>query len=249
MVEIKRRPGERHKMYMALVDFINMGPGRRLIDLHHLYTERYRHHRADPAGHNKPPTKSYDTLRRWSARYDWGKRAEAYDLEIQALESAEREEQRQLRAARRAQAWEEYTDDALELAGAMIEKSKAMLAVPIAREEVGETEDGTTIVLRPTGKWSMGTAAQLMAQAEKLMETATGQPAESDAAVNVSIQNIQGGAGGIGEGIADDEQYDRAISALTDALRTILHQPGDQQGSAVVAGEPTAVDGDPNEGV
>lgn len=52
----------------ALLDYLRLGPARTIPDLHAGY-------RAQP----NPPTASYETLRFWSADYEWTRRAAEYD--------------------------------------------------------------------------------------------------------------------------------------------------------------------------
>jgi hypothetical protein len=67
--------GERQKYessaaIQACNDFLRLGPGRTLTDLHRRYTQCHQ---------STPPTESYDTLKQWSSRYGWASRAEAWD--------------------------------------------------------------------------------------------------------------------------------------------------------------------------
>lgn len=64
------RSGERSAAIQACNDWLRMGPGRSLPELHRRYTENHR---------DSPPTESLGTLKQWSSRYDWAKRAEEWD--------------------------------------------------------------------------------------------------------------------------------------------------------------------------
>jgi len=64
---------ESSKAIMACNDYLRMGAGRSLADLHRQYT-------ADNTSTQLiPPTMIYETLRTWSSRYVWASRAEQWD--------------------------------------------------------------------------------------------------------------------------------------------------------------------------
>lgn len=68
----------------ACNDYLRMGPGRSLAELHRKYTE---------SGYSSPPTESYGTLKQWSSKYGWVDRAERWDADA---------ERRKTKAHRRA---------------------------------------------------------------------------------------------------------------------------------------------------
>lgn len=88
LIEGERQEKETKKAMQACNDYLRLGPGRSLAKLHHLYTEDTP---------EKPPTRSINTLKRWSTDFDWPTRATAYDIRIEQLKTAEAE-RRQLEA-------------------------------------------------------------------------------------------------------------------------------------------------------
>ncbi len=69
----ERKPRESSKAIQACNDFLRLGPGRSLRDLLNSYSE---------SNQIMPPTRFLPTLKMWSARYEWQKRAESYDAEM-----------------------------------------------------------------------------------------------------------------------------------------------------------------------
>lgn len=74
--------GESSKAIQACNDWLRMGPGRSLAELHRRYTEYDTNTQLDP------PTQVYTTLRNWSSRYDWPNRAEAWDADAEERKTA-----------------------------------------------------------------------------------------------------------------------------------------------------------------
>jgi len=58
----------------ACNDFLRMGPGRSIAELHRSYIDLDR---------NSTPTRSKGTLLAWSSRYDWFERAIEYDTRLE----------------------------------------------------------------------------------------------------------------------------------------------------------------------
>ena len=78
----EKQEGEASRSVQACNDYLRMGSGRSLEKLHQCYTE------STP---NKPPTKNLRTLKGWSTKFGWVKRAETYDAQIEATKTAEAE--------------------------------------------------------------------------------------------------------------------------------------------------------------
>jgi len=76
----ERYSGESSKAIQACNAWLRLGGGRSLPKL----LERW----AEPE--DAPPTESLSTLKKWSSRYEWATRAEAYDAEIEARKTIER---------------------------------------------------------------------------------------------------------------------------------------------------------------
>ena len=74
--------GESSKAIQACNDYLRMGPGRSLAELHRQYTDHDSGTRLDP------PTEVYTTLRNWSSRYDWAARAAQWDAEAEERKTA-----------------------------------------------------------------------------------------------------------------------------------------------------------------
>lgn len=75
-----RQKGETRRAVIACNDYLRMGPGRSLAKLCKLY----RTQRA-----TQPPTRRLPTLKVWSRKFGWVRRAEEYDV---AMECQRREE-------------------------------------------------------------------------------------------------------------------------------------------------------------
>lgn len=66
----EKQKGETSKATQACNDYLRMGPGRSLSELHRQYTEFYQ---------KQPPTEALGTLKKWSTSYGWVERAEEWD--------------------------------------------------------------------------------------------------------------------------------------------------------------------------
>ncbi len=100
----RARDGESSKAIQACNDWLRIGPGRSLVGLLDFYVEHHAFAKALPSEtHQKapkrtkteqlpgaqmiaplaplrPPTLSLDTLKKWSAEFEWTRRAASYDL-------------------------------------------------------------------------------------------------------------------------------------------------------------------------
>jgi hypothetical protein len=75
----KRQKGETYRAVIACNDWLLMGPGRSLRALWRQYSK------IPQKAPNQPPTRSYNTLKKWSRRHNWQKRAKLYDAEQERL--------------------------------------------------------------------------------------------------------------------------------------------------------------------
>ena len=77
----ERKENETDRAVQACNDYLRMGPGRSLSKLLTKYTKVHK---------NTQPTESFDTLKRWSAEFDWRARASAYDAEQDSIKNEKR---------------------------------------------------------------------------------------------------------------------------------------------------------------
>lgn len=75
--------GESKKAILACNDWLRLGAGRTLVALVQKYTKIHQ---------DTPSTKSLDTLKSWSTKYNWIERAEAHDAAIEDLKDARRKQ-------------------------------------------------------------------------------------------------------------------------------------------------------------
>lgn len=77
----QRQSGESDSALISCNDWLRLGVGRTLPALLSKYTEKH---------YKTPPTISLDTLKGWSADFDWSTRASEYDAAWEAQKDAER---------------------------------------------------------------------------------------------------------------------------------------------------------------
>lgn len=105
----QRQSGERLTAVQACNDWLRLGRGRSLPGLLETYTTLLQ---------DTPPTRSIDTLKRWSSRYSWQERAEEYDA---LLEQQKNERRQQVMESGLALDFER-TDELKKLAHFLIEQ-------------------------------------------------------------------------------------------------------------------------------
>lgn len=160
----ERMPEETPRAYAAFEAYLHLGPQRSLQKV------------------SRELGKSAAFLSRWSARYGWVERASRYDDE-------ERERQRQLRLAAEASEAQKHAtrmkdlqEEEFLIGTKLIEKAKAMLAVPHVQvkreEEAVELPDGKILVKKITifqpARWSFMDAARIIELASKLISLSLG---------------------------------------------------------------------------
>jgi hypothetical protein len=113
----------------------------------------------------------YEQLKRWSARFDWQSRVQAYDdfldFEVQSRLRELRERGARDAAERRLRVEERL----LGVAEGAVQKAEAMLAYPIARlTNTTTSEDGTVVhnTFEP-GRWTFSTARAMADLAASLI--------------------------------------------------------------------------------
>jgi hypothetical protein len=81
---LDRRKGETANAHQAFLDYVRLGAGRSLRQLHAVYVERAS---SSPQA-DSPPTTKLSTLFTWSARHAWQQRLAAYREERQKVDQA-----------------------------------------------------------------------------------------------------------------------------------------------------------------
>jgi hypothetical protein len=79
----QRQKGERLTAIHACNDWLRLGRGRSLPKLLERYTKAHE---------EAPPTRSLDTLKKWSSRYKWQDRSEEYGAELEQRKNERRKE-------------------------------------------------------------------------------------------------------------------------------------------------------------
>lgn len=112
-------------------------------------------------------SKSSQLLKRWSARWKWVERSQAYDAHMDSLEQKAREKA----LTRKAEDW---ATKELEMASLLYDKAKSMLSFPLAKQV---TKDGQTVVM--PADWRMRDAAAIAEAGIKMERLARGQSTEN----------------------------------------------------------------------
>jgi len=228
---LPRHPKESARAYSGMLYFAQMGPKRSLQRLSDYMQELDRAHEADPENSPAPPSTSLDTIKKWSQKYNWQARARAYDAKVVEERTAqqinrliERDEQNDLEWSER---WAEWQQEAYDVAQELLGKARAILSFPLAEAREVTDENGQRVVIMPTKKWSVGTAAVLMKTSADLTAMTTGRapanklqvsgPHEGPINTVTEIVNSELAAG----------EKDRAVSTFMDALRDFLPDEGD----------------------
>jgi hypothetical protein len=87
---LDRRTHEPSRSHQAFLDYVRLGAGRSIRQLHALYVERA----ASKPQADSPPSTRLSTLFTWSARYEWQKRLAAYREERQKFDQGVWEQRR-----------------------------------------------------------------------------------------------------------------------------------------------------------
>lgn len=168
----RQRDDEPANAFEAFHSFLELGVGRTVRDT-------YRQVKGNPEA--REPS---STWRTWSTRFEWFKRADAFDRYHAALDRAADErafaEERRTWAQRRALIRREAWDDAEKLRA----KARDMLLMPLTEQKttnVVKSEDGKTVHQHITimpAKFSMQDAATYLALADKLARLAADMETE-----------------------------------------------------------------------
>lgn len=167
-----QRDDEPPNAFQAFQAFLELGVGRTVRDT-------YRQEKGNPEA--REPS---STWRSWSTRFEWFKRADAFDRYHSALDRAAEErafaEERRRWAKRRAEVRSEAWDDSQKLR----QKARDILLMPLTEQKTTHTtksEDGQTVHQHITispAKFSMQDAATMIALADKLSRLASDMETE-----------------------------------------------------------------------
>jgi hypothetical protein len=136
-----RRRGESAKAFAAARIYIELGSQRSLSKTAQVLQRSPHHTRL---------------LKRWSARFQWVKRAAAYDDGLYRIEQQAREAAVRMLAQRWAEREAARREDHYQLADRLSRKAQAMLDFPLA---IQETKDGKTVI-HPVN-WTFMDAARM----------------------------------------------------------------------------------------
>jgi hypothetical protein len=178
---LARSKGETVKANAALRDYVLMGAGRSLRELH----ERYR--QQTDSGSAAVPTGRLRTLFGWSAKYAWQARLERFEeLEADRVLATWRERQDEIR---------EREWDATEK---LLARAEQMLKYPLTEqivEDVQTDEEGLAykrvVVVAPAG-WSQADIARYLKLASDLGRRATQMEDGEGASLEIKIRSYGG---------------------------------------------------------
>ena len=192
-----RLPDETDAAWRAFCIYRDLGPKRTV-------SEAYRN--CYGKGPDKEPPKFF---RKWAKRYDWKRRAAAYDNRLTVIEVDEARK----RIAAEIDEWvsreKELRRAAYDRALALLSKAEEMLAFPIV-ERVTE-RDGRTIIIKPM-RWRAGDIAKLAEAAERLARLALDMREE---AIDVDAREVDERRARVLELMKRDSQ---AVATLVESL-------------------------------
>lgn len=172
--------GESARAFACFAVFRDLGPERTLRSAAGLFYGK----------EDGPSQGEYDTVKRWSARFDWAERVRHYDswLAMERRDAIQRHMSE--RADAHARRESELREKALEIRERAAEKSLAMLKTPLFKQEriVEDGPDGEAVrlVMIPAG-WNIGTAVNLF----NLSQAHAGLTAEEvEVSGDLSFENL-----------------------------------------------------------
>ena len=194
----QRTAEETAKAYAAFCLYRDLGSGRSLRAAY-----------AAAKGCQKGVKRVSGYWQRWARDHQWKSRAEAYDAHLDAVK-------RKAEAQRWRERGEALVEEQFQLAQAMLEKVRRMLAFPLARETVEQTdEQGNPVdVTVEPANWNFNSAARLAKVAVEFGRLACGLPTQSEQSVQFDIDPSQ----------LSDEQLERIIAGEHPAA--VLATPG-----------------------
>jgi hypothetical protein len=162
-----RQPDETAEAYRAFTFYRDLPPGQRSLERAGALHAEANGGRQTARG--RPTT----TIERWSSRFQWVNRAEAFDAYLETLRRAELERAERADATKWAARRIEERDSEWDLRTALIEKAKTMLAFPLT-VVVTETETDPISnrvyqkqVIQPA-RWTLNTARLMVETAVKI---------------------------------------------------------------------------------
>jgi hypothetical protein len=247
----ERQAGESNKAVQACNDWLRLGPGRTLVNL----AQRYR-----ALQENTAPSLKKNTLEAWSSRYSWAERSVEYDAR---LEEEKNRRAREIMESGLALDYERVVE--LKNLAAFL-KDQIFAETPVIQVITPEAQEGeapppqtvqigTTnphVWLRDVKRIGTGKEAvtvEIVRFNSAIIDEFRGvlDDLAKETGGRVSKHEMSGPNGGPID--ISDEQRDRAVSALAQAIGALLPASGaggeDSLGSAVEA----AVDGLADEGV
>jgi hypothetical protein len=162
--------------------------------------------------------KSISLLNRWSQRYDWVERAEAYDKHQQELQEKAREKAARIEAEKWARRREALRDEEWKLAEHIHTRLSQMLQFPIYELE----NKGEKTIIKPL-RWSIRDVSRLAETVTKLYRTSAGMPVET------TRQEITGADGGPIEVHNAATDFDSRMAALVTRItaQPVSNEPDD----------------------
>jgi hypothetical protein len=159
-----RQPDESAAAHVAFACYRDLGPRRSLALAYDVWLAQHAPQRQRNAARPPRPPGHWT---RWSSQHHWPARAAAFDAWIEARLAARREELERATAASWAARREAQREREWELAEALVDRARLMLAWPLAEERVtARHPDGqphTTVIL--PARWNMHTVARYLALA------------------------------------------------------------------------------------
>jgi hypothetical protein len=249
----ERQPGESNKAVQACNDYLRLGPGRSLV----LLIQKFNTSQV-----NSAPTHSKQTLEQWSSRFTWADRAATYDKRL--------EEEKNLRA-------KEIMDSGLALDYERVVKLKKMAdfleaqvyaqapiiitTTPQADSDSENAGEATSFTVGSTypNIWvhdvksiGQGAGAQrvdIYRFNSAILDQYRGvlDDLAKETGGRISKHEMTGKNGGPIE--LNDEQHDRTVSALAQALGALISTGGTGEANPLGSAESAAVDGAADESV
>lgn len=146
---------ETARQYQAFCVYLHPGPSRSLIGAYRKYSGKGD--AKDVGG----------TLKKWSVQNKWVERATAYDAYVESLKAAQFTEAELADVADEIEFRREMRRRQRKTILKRLEKGEQILAYPTTRQTL--LDDGKTVVIEPTRRWSLRDGAALIESAEKAM--------------------------------------------------------------------------------